>query len=383
VYPINYGLCLRLLLHSISGEKAINIRQNWGDTDVTQNAHRRLLRQSLAGPTQPRVLVETAPPVYRGPRRRLRRCEISCDAPTLLFQARERKAIVRARESESVQDVATGAHAVERIAEATGILPATVFRTARTLREADQALWPKAEKGGGRGAAHVEPTHLANLVIGLAAADPITSAPKVVAGYRALICPNPQFKQPESRISRLLASVFVTADNFGSWLEGLVHLLSDPDNDAASELTERGFFIDLVGDPRIPRVVVSYIPDDQSGERETLLFRPQHPTPHLSRARNPASNFLATDAPAAIMRTATLFVPLFSVLGDLWNHTQRYRTDTPLGQLMKLIKRDARRDARERRPTTHQPSPSQPDAPASDSPENENAAYPCQGSGVS
>ena len=105
--------------------------------------------------------------------------------------------------------MATGAYAVEKIAEATGILPATVFRTARTLREADQALWPKAEKGGGRGAAHVEPSHLANLAIALAAADPITLAPKVVAGYRALICPKPRFKHPESRIVRLLASVFV------------------------------------------------------------------------------------------------------------------------------------------------------------------------------
>jgi hypothetical protein len=108
------------------------------------------------------------------------------------------------------RNVATGAHAVERIAEATGILPATVFRTVRTLREADPTLWPEAAKGGGRGAAHLEPCHLVNLVLALAVADPITAAPKAVAGYRALVRHRlQQMVQPEhiGQAARLLASI--------------------------------------------------------------------------------------------------------------------------------------------------------------------------------
>jgi hypothetical protein len=273
--------------------------------------------------------------------------------------------------------VATGAFAVKRIAETTGILPATVFRTARTLREADPTLWPIAAKGGGRGGAHVEPRHLVNLAIALAAADPITAAPKVVVGYRALVCPNPHFSYPEDRMARRLSRLFVTAADCGGWLEGLVNELADADNDVAEELSARGFYVDLVGDLRIPTMRASYFPDGEASEREILLFQPQHPTPGLSRNRDPASNFLATDAPGAIMRTATLFMPLFVVLAELSDHTRRYRGDKPLNEILKQSQRDSRREARDRQsPTKRQSSSSPPDASAN--PEDENAATPAR-----
>ena len=157
--------------------------------------------------------------------------------------------------------MATGAHAVDWISKATGILPATVFRTARALREADPTLWPQAAKGGGRGAAHLEPRHLVNLALALAVADPIAAAPKVVAGYRALIRHRPQHVvRPEhtGRAARLLTGVFGGADNLGGDLERLVELLADGVYRAINDqletdiLREAGLCVELVVDPRVP-----------------------------------------------------------------------------------------------------------------------------------
>lgn len=85
--------------------------------------------------------------------------------------------------------MATASEAISRIAEATGILPATVFRAARYLREHDTALWPQGAQGRGR-EAHVDPSHLTNVVLALVAADPLTTAPEVVARLRELV-PSP------------------------------------------------------------------------------------------------------------------------------------------------------------------------------------------------
>lgn len=83
--------------------------------------------------------------------------------------------------------MATGAESIQAIAYVTGIAPATVHRAARNLREADADLWPKAGKGGGKAAAHVEPRHLVNLVLALAVADPLHTAAQMVVKYRDLV----------------------------------------------------------------------------------------------------------------------------------------------------------------------------------------------------
>lgn len=80
----------------------------------------------------------------------------------------------------------TGAEAVEQIAQATGILPATVFRTARILRESGSDLWPMAGKGGGKRAAPIKAKHLTNLLLALCA-SPITDAPDWVGAVREQI----------------------------------------------------------------------------------------------------------------------------------------------------------------------------------------------------
>jgi hypothetical protein len=289
--------------------------------------------------------------------------------------------------------VATGAHAVDWISKATGILPATVFRTARALREADPTLWPKAAKGGGRGAAHLERRHLVNLALALAVADPINAAPKVVAGYRALVRHRPQHvMQPEhtGRAARLLTGVFGGADDLGGDLERLVELLADGAYHAINDqlvtdiLREAGLCVELVVDPRVPRARVTFhgfdLPDDLATHTETLLYRPRNTPRGLSKNLDPAWTFLPPATDASIIRTAILPVSLFIVLAALWDTTRRYRGETPLGEVVKQIQREAhKRKARERRRSNkRQSSPSQPDAPASATPENETAASPAR-----
>jgi hypothetical protein len=82
--------------------------------------------------------------------------------------------------------VATASEAIDRTAKAIEIMWATVFRAARFLREHDPVLWPQGSQGRGQ-EAHVEAHHLVNLVFALAAADPITTAPDVVAELRDLV----------------------------------------------------------------------------------------------------------------------------------------------------------------------------------------------------
>jgi hypothetical protein len=48
--------------------------------------------------------------------------------------------------------MATGAQATERVAKPMGVSLTLVERAARILKEADADLWPKAKKGGGKGA---------------------------------------------------------------------------------------------------------------------------------------------------------------------------------------------------------------------------------------
>jgi hypothetical protein len=79
--------------------------------------------------------------------------------------------------------MATASKAIARIAEVAGVLPSAASRAARYLRETDTNLWPEGSAGRGQ-EAHVEPRHLVNLVLALAAADPITTAPETVATLR-------------------------------------------------------------------------------------------------------------------------------------------------------------------------------------------------------
>ena len=68
--------------------------------------------------------------------------------------------------------MARAVESIDRIIGATDILPTTVERTAAFLQQIRTDLWPLSGKGGGKAAVHVEPYHLVNLILGLAAEQP-------------------------------------------------------------------------------------------------------------------------------------------------------------------------------------------------------------------
>jgi hypothetical protein len=225
--------------------------------------------------------------------------------------------------------VTTGAQAVERIAEATGLLPSAVFRTARALREADPTLWPEAKKGGRRGAAHVEPRHLVNLALALAVADPVATLPDAVAIYRALICsPSPDH---ESRVARLLkkAGVFEVGDSLGNNLERLVTLLADPDLNTILILNEAELSIELVADRRHPRAFFSHFVNstNYTVDANVILacFFDKDSKIHSILAENkPQSNHGMPPQPSPLLyHKGVLNISMFGLLADLWNHTRR------------------------------------------------------------
>lgn len=230
--------------------------------------------------------------------------------------------------------MATGAHAAERIAKATGALPATVFRAARIMREADPSLWPEAGKGGGRGAAHVEPSHLINLILALAIADPITAAPAMVASYRMFVYPGLQYVQRKhmGQTARMLfgtpspseqpdpvsaVGVFGGKGGLGADLEQLVELLAGPWRDALEMLQKSGLTVELEMASRFPQALVSYfsldLPIDIAGHRQELRYVPGQNTLGLRYA-----------AEAPIVRKAILPVSLFGVLAELWADTRSH-----------------------------------------------------------
>jgi hypothetical protein len=230
--------------------------------------------------------------------------------------------------------VATGAEATERIAEATGLLPSTVFRTARLLREADKGLWPEAAKGGGRGAAHVEPRHLVNLAVALAVLqDPDIVAAKVIRAYRALVAHRrDQHVLVEDDVGQA-ASLLMTNDMFngsralGAELERLIELLTK--GDSARVLESASLYIEFFVELRVPRVGIGYyqfdLPDDTRSHTVKLLYRKPSIPPSISGQLDPYRDFLPR---RLITRTALLPAVLFTAMAELWAHTKQHHAIT-------------------------------------------------------
>jgi hypothetical protein len=228
--------------------------------------------------------------------------------------------------------VATGAQAVERVATATRRLPSAVLRTARALREADPALWPQAGKGGGKSAAHVKPPHLANLAFALAAADVVAAAPKVAIGYGGMCWNAPRRSPPDltgDATVKLQGAGLLRDDITGRDLvAGLIELLAR-DSDARNVLPSANCQIVLEKDSLVPRMALDYmdlnILDDADYDQKHFVLRPPDTPISLSRAQDPAWNFLA-DLPDAsyMLETKRLLMSLLILLSELWEDTRRH-----------------------------------------------------------
>jgi hypothetical protein len=235
--------------------------------------------------------------------------------------------------------LATGAAATKRIAQATEALSATVFRTARTLREVGKDLWPEAGKGGGRVAAHVEPRHLTNLAIALAVNEPLLAV-KVIPVYRDLVADKPDqhaLNQDSGQAASVLATnnLFNGKRRFGHELERLLDVLSK--GGVADTLESAGLYLDFFIEQRVPRVVVGFHvfdpPDDLTKPEIRWLYRRAHLSP--GRAFDPDFNFLP---PLLISRTALIPVSLFTLMAELWVDTQQHHARTTARRTAVLIK---------------------------------------------
>jgi hypothetical protein len=87
--------------------------------------------------------------------------------------------------------VATSAQTIEELdptLRPAGLTLGSLERVTRMLKQADdKTLLPKSKKGGGVGGIDLQPRHLVNLTLAIAAADTAAEAPAVVPVYRALI----------------------------------------------------------------------------------------------------------------------------------------------------------------------------------------------------
>lgn len=231
--------------------------------------------------------------------------------------------------------MATATEAIERIAEATGMAVATVDRYARVLKQHKPNLWPRSGQGGGSKAAHVRPHHLVNLVLALAVADPITSAPQVVPRYKDLMPVTSRTRPmdysvltgqaPGVTVSRRIdpnapelekRAAWLDGDNLGEALECLIWMLSTPKavskDEMRSDLRKAELIIVLEGSDPIPHGQVLGSVFDENGHR-VMLTDSYYPRGTLADLPNAP--------PGAIGRSARLSLSLFEVLADLWLDT--------------------------------------------------------------
>jgi hypothetical protein len=208
--------------------------------------------------------------------------------------------------------MATGAEAIEAIVTATGIPPATVARAARTLKEAGGDLWPKGKPGGGINAAHVQPHHLAYLLIALMATDTMSLAADAAAEHAALPCAEQQ--RPEEW------------QTFGGLLTSLIHLSMF--EEGRSEVRK------MVNDVAVYRgdgmASVGIRIDGEKVRR--VFYQTQTPTAE-------------EDIPPAHFRVRAGFpCEIFAILADLALHSQRAAAYRDTGSIPVMVEVEPQAD---------------------------------------
>ncbi|WP_158927050.1 hypothetical protein [Acidisphaera sp. S103] len=194
--------------------------------------------------------------------------------------------------------MATTAQAIERFALVTGIPEPHVGRVARILQLAKGAdmksldLWPTGKQGGGKSAVHIQPSHVVNLAIALAVADPITIGPGRVLAFRDLVL------QPPEGTSA-----------FGDMFDGLIDLFARPEGRKARLTMHRYGAGVLLYPTQRPLAVFEHHHDDKQTFYLNFAARPEDPlTPALHmRVRV-----------MGITRIGSININIIEMMSDLW-----------------------------------------------------------------
>jgi hypothetical protein len=206
----------------------------------------------------------------------------------------------------------TGAQAIERFSEDTGLLAATILRMTKALMAHN--LWPKSGFGGGKAARHVEVRHLANLIIAFAGLQPHEAA-DMVARLRPLV-----WKSRDAPVSvPLNVPDEFLATTLGRCIECMIELvvevLSRPE--AETELVSlRAWGWHVVLAPDFPAAFVNY-PDVEGVCTDT--YGPEHGLLGCLAPR-----------PAAPRRTVRIPFPLIETAAHLLVDTLARQADLPL-----------------------------------------------------
>jgi len=208
--------------------------------------------------------------------------------------------------------MATGAEAIDVVARVTGILPATVGRAARALREAGQDLWPQAAPGGGKKSRHTWPRHLVNLGVTLAISDPLTDAPEQSLVFRNLV---------QAPASDDLLWGAVRLDTLGDFMDGLVHRLSLDDGFSTSDREHfrqvlHGMDLSLRTSRAKAVTPIAVLRLTQPGDAEQQIH-------YFSPSDRPLP--FTEDMPEAPLHSSCRMpFELFEALGNLWADTQAH-----------------------------------------------------------
>lgn len=239
--------------------------------------------------------------------------------------------------------MATTADAIERLAQVTGLLPATVGRVGRVLREHDANLWPQGAQGRGR-QAQVESGHLVNLALGVAVANPITEAAKAVLAYRSLSPLDAAHAaaddvgettdllfgemQPSAVDGYLVPkAAFSEKSTLGADLEYLINRCAQTEN-AAQILAASSFEVELIIDAEMPAAIVRYRETDLAFTkmREPRQHIYEVPRQYLWSAKTDKRwSFLANEGTAPMVRKTILSAAMFAELAAICRDTLEHR----------------------------------------------------------
>ncbi len=243
--------------------------------------------------------------------------------------------------------MATASEAIERVAEAMDLLPTTVFRAARALREADSNLWPQGSQGRGR-AAHVKPAHLVNILLALSGAGPMTTAPEIVRIYRGMTFPDNQRLSNTGRTAHIFflhgsmsaepinmvvsgKGILGSDRGLGGDLENLIQLFAGLNGAVAREvLRDSELTIELVTG-RFPRALIGYYDRASGMSRRTGRYLIHYLPPQITHYLPRYSTVVTPPTIVGGERLMRVFCGWLEVLADLLSDTVTNRSsNSPL-----------------------------------------------------